>query len=110
MTNIFVGNLNFRTTQEELYAAFAQYGAVERVNIVTDRDTGQPRGFAFVEMTDRREAETAIAQLNGQELNGRTLNVNEARPKPQGGGGGPRGGGGGRGGYGGGGGGRGQRW
>ena len=107
MTNIFVGNLNFRTTQEELYAAFAQYGAVERVNIVTDRDTGQPRGFAFVEMTDRREAETAIAQLNGQELNGRTLNVNEARPKPQGGGGGPRGGG--RGGYGGGGG-RGQRW
>jgi len=109
MTNIFVGNLNFRTTQEELYAAFAQYGAVERVNIVTDRDTGQPRGFAFVEMTDRREAETAIAQLNGQELNGRTLNVNEARPKPQGGGGGPRGGGGGRGGYGGGGG-RGQRW
>jgi RNA recognition motif-containing protein len=109
MTNIFVGNLNFRTTQEELYAAFAQYGAVERVNIVTDRDTGQPRGFAFVEMTDRREAETAIAQLNGQELNGRTLNVNEARPKPQGGGGGSRGGGGGRGGYGGGGG-RGQRW
>jgi cold-inducible RNA-binding protein len=118
MTNIFVGNLNFQTTQDELYAAFSQYGAVERVNIVTDRDTGQPRGFAFVEMTDRREAETAIAQLNGAELNGRAMNVNEARPKPAGGGGGGRGfGGGGRGGRGGGGnrgggggGGRGSRW
>jgi cold-inducible RNA-binding protein len=109
MTNIFVGNLNFRTTQEELHAAFAQYGNVERVNIVTDRETGQPRGFAFVEMTDRQEAENAISQLNGAELNGRALNVNEARPKPTGGGGG----GGGRGGYGGGGGGgrgRGPRW
>jgi len=98
MTNIFVGNLNFQTTQEELQAAFAQYGSVERVNIVTDRDTGQPRGFAFVEMTDRSAAETAIAQLNGADLNGRAMNVNEARPKPQGGGGGGygnRGGGGG---------------
>jgi cold-inducible RNA-binding protein len=115
VTNIFVGNLNFQTTQDDLHAAFAQYGAVERVNIVTDRDTGQPRGFAFVEMTDRREAETAIAQLNGAELNGRAMNVNEARPKPAGGGrggfGGGRGGGG-RGGNrgGGGGGGRGSRW
>src|SRR5580692_5646322 len=89
MTNIFVGNLNFQTTQDELYAAFSQYGAVERVNIVTDRDTGQPRGFAFVEMTDRQEAETAINQLNGAELNGRAMNVNEARPKPAGGGGRP---------------------
>src|ERR1700690_2408435 len=106
MTNIFVGNLNFQTTQDELYAAFAQYGAVERVNIVTDRDTGQPRGFAFVEMTEKRDAETAISQLNGAELNGRAINVNEARPKPAGGGGGfgGRGGGGGRGGSGGGGG------
>src|ERR1700689_5006274 len=99
MTNIFVGNLNFQTTQDELFAAFSQYGAVERVNIMTDRDTGQPRGFAFVEMTDRREAETAIQQLNGAELNGRAMNVNEARPKPAGGGrggfGGGRGGGGG---------------
>src|SRR5580693_4758939 len=94
MTNIFVGNLNFRTTQEELQQAFAQYGAVERVNIVTDRDTGQPRGFAFVEMTERRDAETAISQLNGAELNGRAMNVNEARPKPAGGGGGYGGGGG----------------
>ena len=86
MTNIFVGNLSYQTTQDELHQAFAQYGEVERVNIITDRDTGQPRGFAFVEMTERRDAETAIAQLNGAELNGRALNVNEARPKPAGGG------------------------
>ena len=111
MTNIFVGNLSYQTTQEDLHAAFAQYGGVERVNIVTDRDSGQPRGFAFVEMTERRDAETAIAQLNGAEMNGRALNVNEARPKPAGGSGGgggrggrPGGGGGGRGGGGG------QRW
>jgi cold-inducible RNA-binding protein len=86
MTNLFVGNLSFQTTQEDLMAAFSQYGTVERVNIVTDRETGQARGFAFVEMTDRREAETAISRLNGTELNGRAMNVNEARPKPQGGG------------------------
>ena len=120
MTNIFVGNLSYQTTQEDLHAAFAQYGGVERVNIVTDRDSGQPRGFAFVEMTEKRDAETAIAQLNGAEMNGRALNVNEARPKPAGGGGGGFGGGhgaggGGRGGSGGGGGrggsgGGGQRW
>ena len=98
--NIFVGNLSFQTTQDELHAAFAQYGNVDRVNIVTDRDTGSPAGFAFVEMPDQREAETAIQQLNGAEMNGRALNVNEARPKPAGGGfgggggrGGPRGGG-----------------
>ena len=95
MTNIFVGNLSYQTTQEDLQSAFAQYGNVERVNIITDRDTGQPRGFAFVEMTERRDAETAISQLNGAELNGRALNVNEARPKPAGGGGGGN-----RGGYG----------
>ncbi len=87
MTNIFVGNLSFKTTQDELQAAFANYGSVERVNIVTDRATGQPRGFAFVEMTDSSAAEKAISQLNGSDLNGRALNVNEARPKPQGGGG-----------------------
>ena len=113
MTNIFVGNLSFQTTQDELHAAFSNYGNVERVNIVTDRDSGQPRGFAFVEMTDRSAAEAAIAHLNGADLNGRAMNVNEARPKPQGGsgGGGNRGGGGGgrgRGGRGGGGGG--SRW
>ena len=95
MTNIFVGNLSFSTTQDDLQAAFARFGTVERVNIVTDRDTGQARGFAFVEMTDRGEAEKAISQLNGKDLNGRALNVNEARPKTQGGGGGGRGGGGG---------------
>jgi cold-inducible RNA-binding protein len=94
MVNIFVGNLSYQTNQDELHAAFAQYGSVERVNIVTDRDTGQPRGFAFVEMTERRDAETAISQLNGAELNGRAMNVNEARPKPAGGGGGYGGGGG----------------
>jgi RNA recognition motif-containing protein len=109
MTNIFVGNLSYQTTQDELMAAFSQYGNVERVNIVTDRDTGQPRGFAFVEMTERRDAETAISQLNGAELNGRAMNVNEARPKTSGGGGGPRGGGFNRN-RGGGGGGRGSRW
>src|SRR5450432_2198694 len=94
MTNLFVGNLSFKTTQDELLAAFSQFGNVERVNIVTDRETGQPRGFAFVEMTERRDAETAISQLNGADLNGRTMNVNEARPKPEGGGGRPGGGGG----------------
>jgi RNA recognition motif-containing protein len=91
MTNLFVGNLSFKTTQDELLAAFSQFGNVERVNIVTDRETGQPRGFAFVEMTEKRDAETAISQLNGADLNGRNMNVNEARPKPEGG----RGGGGG---------------
>ncbi|MES1261133.1 MAG: RNA-binding protein [Acidobacteriota bacterium] len=110
MTNLFVGNLSFKTTQDELLAAFSQYGNVERVNIVTDRETGQPRGFAFVEMTEKRDAETAISQLNGADLNGRTMNVNEARPKPEGG----RGGGGFGGNRGGGGGGgnrsRGPRW
>lgn len=86
MTNIFVGNLSYQTTQEDLQATFSQFGTVERVNIVTDRDTGQPRGFAFVEMTEASAAQNAISQLNGAELNGRALNVNEARPKPQGGG------------------------
>jgi RNA recognition motif-containing protein len=102
MTNIFVGNLSYQTTQDELVQLFSQYGNVERVSVVTDRDTGQPRGFAFVEMTDGAEA--AIGELNGATLNGRAMNVNEARPKPQGGGGG------GRGNYGGGGGGRQRRW
>jgi cold-inducible RNA-binding protein len=108
MTNIFVGNLSYQTTQDELFNAFAAYGNVERVSIVTDRDSGQSRGFAFVEMTEARDAEAAIAQLNGAELNGRALNVNEARPKSEGGGG--RGFGGGRSGNRGGGGGRSQRW
>jgi RNA recognition motif-containing protein len=102
MTNIFVGNLSFNTTEDELHAVFSNFGAVERVNIVTDRDSGQPRGFAFVEMTDRAAAEEAISQLNGSQLGGRSINVNEARPKPAGGGGGGRGRGGDRGGGGGG--------
>jgi RNA recognition motif-containing protein len=104
MTNIFVGNLSYQATEDELHQAFAQYGSVERVNIVTDRATGQPRGFAFVEMTNRAEAEAAIQALNGAEMHGRAMNVNEAQPKPAGGGGGfgggrgrPGGGGGGRG-------------
>ena len=96
MTNIFVGNLSYETRQEDLEAAFAAYGSVERVSIVTDRDTGQPRGFAFVEMTNANEASNAIAGLNGAELNGRALNVNEARAREERGGGGNRGGGGGR--------------
>ena len=107
MTKIFVGNLNFQTTQDELHAAFAPFGSVESVSVITDRDTGQPRGFAFVEMSNKNEAEAAINSLNGKQLNGRALNVNEARPKTEGGGGGgggynkSRGGGGGGGGRGG---------
>lgn len=108
MTNIFVGNLSYQTTESELEAAFAEFGAVERVSVVRDRDTGQPRGFAFVEMTNGNEAANAINAMNGREMNGRALNVNEARPREErrGFGGG---GGGGRGGYGGGGGGGGRR-
>ncbi|MBZ5510793.1 MAG: RNA-binding protein [Acidobacteriia bacterium] len=114
MKNIYVGNLDFRTSEEELRQIFEGYGTVERVNMIRDRDTGQPRGFAFVEMTNDAEAEKAVAGINGTNVGGRNLNVSEARPKPErgpggGGGGGGRGGrgggGGGRGGYGGGGGG-----
>ena len=94
MTKLFVGNLSFRTTQDELFDLFTQYGAVESVAIINDRETGQPRGFAFVEMANGDEAEAAIAALNGTELGGRAINVNEARPRPEGGGG-SRGGGGG---------------
>jgi cold-inducible RNA-binding protein len=82
---LFVGNLSFRTTQEEVLNAFSPYGTVESVNLLTDRVTGQPRGFGFVEMTDRNEAQKAVHALNGAELNGRAMNVNEARPKPEGG-------------------------
>jgi cold-inducible RNA-binding protein len=87
MKNIFVGNLNFSATESSIRSLFEPYGNVERVNLVTDRDTGRSRGFAFVEMTDAAEADRAIAGLNGTDLDGRTLNINEARPKPQGGGG-----------------------
>jgi len=81
--NIYVGNLNFRTTEEEVRALFEAYGQVDRVNVVRDRDTGQPRGFAFVEMANDEEAEKAIAEINGKAIGGRTLNVNEARPKTE---------------------------
>jgi len=106
--NIFVGNLDFHATEESLRALFERYGTVNSARIMTDRDTGRSRGFAFVEMANEGEADQAINALNGYTLDGRALNVNEARPKPErsfggGGGGGGRGfggrgGGGGRGG------------
>lgn len=88
MKNIFVGNLDFAATESSVRSLFEPYGAVERVSVVTDRDTGRSRGFAFVEMTDPAEADRAITALNGSDLDGRALNINEARPKTQGGGGG----------------------
>lgn len=114
MKNIFVGNLDFGATEDQIRSLFEAYGTVDRVSIKTDRDTGRSRGFAFVEMSNEAEAERAIAALNGTNLGGRALNVNEARPKTEGGGGArgfgggggrPSGGGGGYGGGGGGGGG-----
>lgn len=93
--NIFVGNLDFAATDSSVRAIFERYGTVDRVNLVTDRDTGRSRGFAFVEMSNTDEADRAIAGLNGTDFEGRALNVNEARPKVQGGGGGGRGNGGG---------------
>jgi cold-inducible RNA-binding protein len=101
--NIFVGNLDFAATESSIRSLFEPYGSVDRVNLVTDRETGRSRGFAFVEMSDAAQADKAIAALNGHNLDGRALNINEARPKtegggrgfggggrPQGGGGGPR--------------------
>jgi len=96
LKNIFVGNLSFSTTEEELRSMFAPFGTIERVNILTDRDTGRSRGFGFVEMSNDAEAETAINALNGKSIAGRRLNVNEARPKAERGGGGYRDSGGGR--------------
>jgi cold-inducible RNA-binding protein len=81
MKNIFVGNLSFSVTEATLRSLFEAYGLVESVRRVTDRDSGQPRGFGFVEMTNDAEAAKAINGLNGKDLEGRTLNVNEARPK-----------------------------
>src|SRR5271157_684023 len=99
--NIFVGNLDFNVTEEAVRSLFETHGAVNSARIMTDRDTGRSRGFAFVEMENESEADQAIAALNGYTLEGRALNVNEARPKPDrgfgGGGGGRPGGGGGRG-------------
>ena len=85
MKNIFVGNLDFAATESSVRSLFEPYGAVERVSLVTDRDTGRSRGFAFVEMTDSAQADQAIAALNGTNLDGRALNINEARPKTEGG-------------------------
>jgi len=101
LKNIFVGNLSFNTGEDELRQLFEAYGQVDRVSIMTDRETGRSRGFGFVEMANEEEGEKAIAALNGQQVGGRKLNVNEARPKsdrPSGGGGRDSGGsGGGRG-------------
>ena len=110
---LYVGNLSFQTSSEDLRDLFSQAGTVESASVVEDRDTGRSRGFGFVEMGSREEGEAAIAQFNGKEFGGRNLTVNEARPREDRGGGGGRGGfggggnrggGGGRGGYGGGGG------
>lgn len=118
---LYVGNLSFQTSSEDLQQLFAQAGTVESATVVEDRDTGRSRGFGFVEMASKEDGEKAIEQFNGTDLNGRNLTVNEARPREdrgnrgggRGGFGGNRGGGGGRGGYGGGGGGgrdRNPRW
>jgi RNA recognition motif-containing protein len=93
--NIFVSNLDFSITEHDLRALFEGYGAVEKATVISDRDTGRSRGFGFVEMTNPAEADTAIAELDGRDWNGRALKVNEALPK----GDGARGGGAGRGGF-----------
>src|SRR5271169_767939 len=96
MKNVFVGNMNFQTTEAELRALFEPFGQVTRVHIAMDRETGRARGFAFVEMPNDAEAAKAMSGLDGKEVGGRALKVNEARPKgASGGGSGPRGGGGG---------------
>lgn len=97
MKNIFVGNLSFRATEDSVRSLFEAHGTVDRVSVVKDRDSGQSKGFGFVEMGNDSEALNAIDALNGREVDGRAINVNEARPKEErgGGGGGYRGGGGG---------------
>lgn len=86
MKNIFIGNLDFGATEESIRALFEAHGPVQRVSLVTDRDTGRSRGFAFVEMADSDQADKAIAALNGMSSGGRALNVSEARPKKTAGG------------------------
>ena len=106
MKKLYVGNLGYDVTNTELETMFGAHGTVRSAQIIMDRDTGRSKGFGFVEMNSDQEAQAAIAALNGQQMEGRSLTVNEARPKTDGGGRGGRGGsGGGRGGYGGGGGG-----
>ena len=92
--NIYIGNMSFDTTEDQLREAFAGFGEVSTINIIKDKYSGEPRGFGFVEMPGKEEAMAAISGLNGQDLNGRALNVNEAKPRAEGGGGGNRGGGG----------------
>ena len=95
-TKIYVGNLPFSTTSQDLESIFGEFGTVESANLIEDRETGRSRGFGFVEMSNKEEGDAAIASLNGKELDGRALTVNEAKPRED------RGGSGGRGGYGGG--------
>lgn len=95
MLNIYVGNLSFDATEEDVIALFSEYGRVDRVNLISDRQTGRPRGFGFVEMSDENEGRAAIEALNGADHLGRSLTVNEAKPRTEragGGGGGGRGG------------------
>jgi RNA recognition motif-containing protein len=102
---VYVGNLSYDTTNEDLARMFEPFGSVESATVISDRDTGRSKGFGFVEMSSKKEAEDAISELSGTEVNGRTLTVNEARPREERSGGGGRGGyggGGSRGGYGGG--------
>ena len=87
---LYVGNLSFRTTDDDLQAAFQAFGTVSEINLISDRDTGRSRGFAFVTMASRAEAKAAIEGLQGRELDGRTLSVNEARPREERSGGGNR--------------------
>ena len=87
---IYVGNMSYSTTEDQLRTKFEEFGAVEEVTIVTDRDTGRPRGFGFVTMTSSDEANAAISALNETDVDGRTVKVNEARPRRDSGGGGPR--------------------
>lgn len=98
MKRLYVGNLSYSSTEDDIREAFSNHGEVSSVHLVTDRDTGQPRGFGFVEMANDDQAQQAIAAMNGFDLSGRALVVNEARPRPErsGGGGRPRGGGRGR--------------
>ena len=104
-TKLYVGNLSFNTSNQDLQELFGQAGTVESTNIIEDRDTGRSRGFGFVEMSSKEEGTAAIKQLNGKEIDGRSLVVNEAKPRENRSGGGNNRGGGNRGGYGGG-----SRW
>ena len=83
MKNLFVGNLSFQTTEEDLRSLFESFGEITRIQVMKDRDTGRSRGFGFVEMAAEESAEKAIGALNGKEVQGRALTVNEARPKPE---------------------------